>query len=288
MPHAVVGLTPYRAQAESLCYLRYPLRAMGGHALQPRCCPLCGGDDVGLLFERDGWPVVRCACTMVYLAKEISYREQAAQHEFSESYAQETERRRRASPLLHAISRFTRKLKPPMPQRLLRKTLQWRASGRLLDVGCGDGSFLQAAARHFEVTGIEISPTMAERARQRVRSAAIHTGPLTEVTLPDASFDAVTLFSVLEHEWRPLPALAVVARVLRRGGVAILKVPNFASWNRVIRGREWCGIRLPDHCNYFTPATLARALATAGLTPHPRLHDMLPTSDSLWMAAEKP
>ncbi|MGH9794414.1 MAG: class I SAM-dependent methyltransferase [Candidatus Acidiferrales bacterium] len=260
---------------------------MGAIAQQPRCCPLCGGEDARLLFERDGWPVVRCSCAMVYLAKEISYREQSAQHEFSESYAQETERRRRASPLLHAISRFARKLKPPMPQRLLGKTLERRTSGRLLDVGCGDGSFLQAAARHFEVTGVEISAAMAERARQRVRGAAIHTGPLTEIALPDASFDVVTLFSVLEHEWRPLPALAVVARVLRRGGVAILKAPNFATWNRMIRGAEWCGIRLPDHCNYFTPATLSRALVMARLTPRPRFRDMLPTSDSLWMAAEK-
>ncbi len=260
---------------------------MGAQAHDSRRCPLCGGVDARLLFERDGCPVVRCSCAMVYLPKEISYREQAAEHEFSESYAQETERRRRASPVLHAISRFARKLKAPMPQRLLGKTLEWRSSGRLLDLGCGDGSFLQAAARHFEVTGVEISAAMAERARQRLPAATIHTGPLTEVALADASFDVVTLFSVLEHEWRPLPALAVVARVLRRGGVTILKVPNFASWNRVIRGAEWCGIRLPDHCNYFTPATLARALATAGLIPHPRFRDTLPTSDSLWMAAEK-
>lgn len=260
---------------------------MGPHAHAPRCCPLCGGDEARLLFERDGWPVVRCTCAMVYVAKEISYAVQAAQHEFSESYAQETERRRRASPLLHAISRVARKLKPPMPQRLLSKTLEWRTGGRLLDVGCGDGSFLEAAAPHFEVAGVEISAAMAERARQRVASATIHAGPLTEMALAHESFDVVTLFSVLEHEWRPLPALAVVARVLRPGGVAILKAPNFASWNRVLRGAEWCGIRLPDHCNYFTPATLSRALATARLTPRPRFQDMLPTSDSLWMAAKK-
>lgn len=260
---------------------------MGSHAHEPRRCPLCGGDQARLLFERDGWPVVRCTCAMVYVAKEISYAEQAAQHEFSESYAQETERRRRASPLLHAISRVARKFKPPIPQRLLGKTLEWRTGGRLLDVGCGDGSFLEAAAQHFEVAGVEISEAMAQYARRRRPRATIHTGPLTEIALPDVSFDVVTLFSVLEHEWRPLPALAVVARVLRPGGVAILKVPNFASWNRVIRGAEWCGIRLPDHCNYFTPATLSRALTNARLTPRPRFRDMLPTSDSLWMAAER-
>jgi SAM-dependent methyltransferase len=228
---------------------------------------------------------------MVYVPREISYGEQAAQHEFAETYAQERERRRTRSPLLHALSAFTRRFKPPMPARLLSQTLArlpGPPGGQLLDIGCGDGAFLEAAAPHFAVSGVEISAAMAARARQRLPAAAIHTGPLTEVSLPHTSFDVVTLFSVLEHEWRPLDALAVVARVLRPGGTAILKVPNFASWNRVIRGAEWCGIRLPDHCNYFTPHTLCVALRQAGLTPlPPSFGDVIPTSDSLWMTARK-
>jgi 2-polyprenyl-3-methyl-5-hydroxy-6-metoxy-1,4-benzoquinol methylase len=229
---------------------------------------------------------------MVYLAKEISYGQQAREHEFAETYFVEQARRRQASPLLSAVSQFTRKLKPPMPERLLRQTLRWwpaRRAGKLLDIGCGDGAFLEAAARHFEVTGVEISAAQAERARQRLPVATIHTGPSTLAPLPENTFDVVTQFSVLEHEWHPLEALRCVARVLRPGGITILKVPNFASWNRVIRGVEWCGIRLPDHCNYFTPRTLRAALGQAGLDPLPwSFADRLPTSDSLWMAARKP
>lgn len=228
---------------------------------------------------------------MVYLAKEISYQTQAEDHEFAETYSVERERRRKANPVLHLVSSFTRKLKPAMPQRLLRQTLRWRPGSqgsRLLDMGCGDGSFLVVASRHFEVTGVEISPAMAQRARQRLPNAAIHTGPGTEAPLPESAFDVVTQFSVLEHEWRPLDALGIVARVLRPGGVTVIKVPNFASWNRAIRGAEWCGIRLPDHCNYFTPATLAAFLTRAGLNPlRGSFADTLPTSDSLWMAAKK-
>lgn len=228
---------------------------------------------------------------MVYLAREISYQAQAAEHEFAETYSVERERRRKASPLLHFVSSLTRKLKPPMPERLLHQTLRWRPAsqgGRLLDIGCGDGSFLEAAARHFEVTGVEISAAMANRARQRLPNATIHTRPSTQATLPESSFDLVTQFSVLEHEWRPLEALCVVARVLRPGGVTVIKVPNFASWNRVIRGVEWCGIRLPDHCNYFAPATLAAFLRRSGLEPLPgSFTDTFPTSDSLWMAAKR-
>jgi len=268
-----------------------PAVAKTGHAT-PRACPLCGSRSNTLLLEREGWPVVRCACAMVYLARELSYQQQAAEHEFAETYVAEHARRRRAHPLLQAISSVTRKLKPPMPVRLLRQTLRWWPAGRggpLLDIGCGDGAFLEAAAQHFTVTGVEISAAQAKRARQRLPGATIFTGPSTEIALPEDTFDVVTQFSVLEHEWHPLPALRRVARTLRPGGITILKVPNFASWNRVLRGAEWCGIRLPDHCNYFTPQTLAAALAAAGLAPLPgSFADRMPTSDSLWMAAQKP
>ncbi|HWQ03521.1 MAG TPA: class I SAM-dependent methyltransferase, partial [Candidatus Nitrosotenuis sp.] len=191
------------------------------------------------MFSRDGWDVVRCAaCAMVYLAQEISYDTQRAEHDFEESYEKERARRRARHPVLAAISRLTRKLKPDIGARLLSKTLNWADSGRLVDFGCSDGKFLIHAVAFFEVTGVELSPRMAEQARQRVPTATIHCCPLVDAPLADDSFDVATLFSVLEHEWHPLRALGVVHRVLRAGGLAIFKVPNFASWNRVLRGAE--------------------------------------------------
>jgi hypothetical protein len=63
----------------------------------------------------------------------------------------------------------------------------------------------------------------------------------------------------------------------------LVKVPNYASWNRRLRGRRWCGSRWPDHVNYFTPATLAAAALAAGLeVERMTLLDRLPVSDSLY------
>jgi SAM-dependent methyltransferase len=206
-----------------------------------------------------------------------------------ESYARERERRRREHPVLIFFSDLARRLKPEAAERMLRQTLRWKERGRLVDFGCGDGAFLEKAARHFEVTGVEISPRLAEMARRRLRGVAIHVGPVVNAPLPEGAFDIATLFSVLEHDWRPLDALRTVARVLRPGGTTLIKVPNYACWNRRILGAAWSGYRLPDHCNYFTPRTLAAMLAKAGLKPRPgSLLDSIPTSDSLWMAAGKP
>jgi len=69
----------------------------------------------------------------------------------------------------------------------------------------------------------------------------------------------------------------------------VIKTPNYASWNRHIRGVDWCGYHIPAHCNYFTPHTLRELLRKARLEPLVRpLLDCLPTSDSLWMVARKP
>ena len=69
----------------------------------------------------------------------------------------------------------------------------------------------------------------------------------------------------------------------------VIKTPNYASWNRRFMGLDWCGFHIPAHCNYFTPATLAKMLRKVGFEPMARpLLDRLPTSDSLWIAARKP
>lgn len=255
-----------------------------------RLCPLCGGLRRDLLLELNRFEVVRCSdCSMVFLAQEISYQEQTTVHEFSESYRAEHEVRRRKHPLLVGISGWTRRLKPEIGDRLLAQTLRWRKSGKLADFGCGDGKFLEKAAQHFDVTGVEISPAQAQRAAARVPQARILCGPVTQTALPAGEFDVVTQFSILEHEWRPRAALRVAFDALRPGRVTVIKVPNHASWNRHIMRQDWCGYRIPDHCNYFTPHTLAEMLRRSGFQILPgSFLDRLPTSDSLWMAAEKP
>jgi SAM-dependent methyltransferase len=137
--------------------------------------------------------------------------------------------------------------------------------------------------------GVELSPRAAESARARIPGAKILVSPVTEAVVPEGAFDVVTQFGYIEHEWQPMAGLAVAFRALKPGGVLVIKTPNYASWNRRVMGENWCGIHIPSHCNYFTPASLGRMLRRAGLEPLRRpLLDCLPTSDTLWMAARKP
>jgi len=235
-------------------------------ATRVRPCPLCGGLDREVQARRDGWEIVRCArCEMVFLGSELAYDEQAKNHDWVEEHTKELEQRRAKQPVMLFLSRCTRWLRPEPTERLVAQTLRWARSGKLVDFGCGDG--------------------------QRTSREKIFEGPVTEVAerdLPEGAFDVVTQFGYIEHEWHPLAGLRAAHRVLKPGGLTIVKTPNYASWNRHIRGMNWCGYHVPAHCNYFTPRTLDKILRATGFEPLPRpLADRLPTSDSLWMAARK-
>jgi hypothetical protein len=76
-------------------------------------------------------------------------------------------------------------------------------------------------------------------------------------------------------------------RVMRPGARIIIKVPNYDSWNRRLRGAKWCGFRFPDHVNYFTPETMTRLVKKAGMrVVRFGMGDRMPTSDNMWLVVE--
>ncbi len=228
---------------------------------------------------------------MVFIGSELPYDVQARDHDWMDEHAKAASERNQRQPIFVALSRLLRPLRPDTNGRMLSQTLRWRREGKLADFGCGDAGFLVLATKYFDVMGIELSPRGAEISRQRLSPEKVLEGPVTELasTLPANSFDVVTQFGYIEHEWQPVAGMRAAHLVLKPGGVTVIKTPNFASWNRTIRGMNWCGYHIPAHCNYFTPHTLREMFRRTGFDPLPRpLADCLPTSDSLWMAARKP
>jgi 2-polyprenyl-3-methyl-5-hydroxy-6-metoxy-1,4-benzoquinol methylase len=280
----------FRASQTEIRRLELAILNSTPHSNQ-RPCPLCGELERRLVFQRDRWDVVECsACNMVFIGdKPLGYGTQAAEHDRVDDYEEEVSRRKKDRPMLMFFSRPTRPFRTDATRRQFSHTIRWKREGKLLDLGCGDGRFLAMAARQFDVTGVELSARAAQAAKGRVPQAPILVSPVTDAAVPADSFDIVTQFGYLEHEWQPRVGLQAAFYALKSGGVLVIKTPNYASWNRIFMGETWCGIHIPSHCNYFTPSTLDRALREAGFSPQPRpLLDRLPTSDTLWMAAQKP
>jgi ubiquinone/menaquinone biosynthesis C-methylase UbiE len=104
--------------------------------------------------------------------------------------------------------------------------------GRLLDIGCGTGFLLRLAADVFDdMVGLDITPEMLARAAAAAPSAELVLGSAEEIPFPDASFDAVSAYSFLDHLADVPAVFRQMRRVLRPGGRAYIDlVPNRMYW----------------------------------------------------------
>src|SRR2546421_1546049 len=145
-----------------------------------------------------------------------------------------------------------------------RKVLPLEGAGRLLDFGCGGGSYLARMQRQgWNVTGIDVAPTAVAHMATQPRLRAL-TGTLPHPQLSSDSFDVITMWQSLEHVHSPLDVLREAHRLLTPHGKLIVAVPNIDSLPFRWFGQAWHGLDLPRHLTHFAPWTLRLMLHRAG------------------------
>lgn len=131
--------------------------------------------------------------------------------------------------------------------------------GRLLDVGCGNGSLIDRARTWgWEATGVEPDPVSSDLARRR--GFEVVSGSIEDACFPDSSFDVVTMSHVVEHLPDPRKTLAECRRILKTGGWLVLATPNTDSMGRNRFHRNWLGLDVPRHLMLFNSQCM-RSLA---------------------------
>jgi 2-polyprenyl-3-methyl-5-hydroxy-6-metoxy-1,4-benzoquinol methylase len=233
-----------------------------------QACRSCGNSRGELLFIVSGCPVVRCAqCRHVFL--DIVHDDPSIE-EMYRQYGCTDE-----TVYFDGINAGVEK----NIDRFLARCRQYCAAAgpkpRLLDIGCGNGALLKRARQAgFECQGIEISPPLADQARQQT-GCPVHTCFLADANLPEGSFDAVTLYDVIEHLQSPRTDLARACALLRPGGVLFLLTPNENALPRKIAkacyrltahavSRPLEVLYYANHLSYFTRASLSRLLLDSG------------------------
>ena len=155
----------------------------------------------------------------------------------------------------------------PKDINLINRTVGKR--GRLLDVGCAMGAFLETArSSGWKVTGVELSEFGSAYARNNLK-LDVHTGSLEDVLdrkqIPENSFDVVTLWDTLEHLTNPAVLLNKVNHALKDGGWFFCSTLNIDSFLSRKQGQSWHFFRPPKHLFYYSEQTLKRYLNNAGL-----------------------
>jgi SAM-dependent methyltransferase len=260
-----------------------------------RRCPLCDANDAAPRpgYREGIWRLVECGgCGFAYLDKAPGYAALFSAMAWERTTVAETERRGALRPVSHRLSKFTRARLWLLPRKKLPDLVARHAApGNVVDLGCGTGTQLSGLATPYVPYGVEISSKAAALADGlfAARAGRAVNAPALDGLrgFADDFFTAATLRSYLEHELHPRAVLTELRRTLAPGGVAIVKVPNYASLNRSLMGRKWCGLRYPDHLNYFTPASLARMAAACGYEARFGLTGKLPTSDNMYAVLRK-
>lgn len=144
--------------------------------------------------------------------------------------------------------------------------------GNILDVGCGEGSFLELAKRNgWRVHGTDVSVYATEFTSKRL-GQNVFCGEVWDSGFNEQSFDVITLWHVLEHTTSPMRTLQAVRKVLKPGGLLVLAVPNLndrlmQAAYRIVKGRKLRLFSIGDkeiHLFHFSVRSLRLLLEKTG------------------------
>ncbi|MFZ1894630.1 MAG: class I SAM-dependent methyltransferase [Rhodoplanes sp.] len=222
-------------------------------------CPACGIKTAQrLLYRKNGCDICRCETCGLGRAEAVEGFDPAAYYtgayfsgEHADGYADYVG----AEPVLRReFARtvdFIRALRP---------------GGRLLELGCAYGFFLDEAKQHYNVCGIELASDAAQSCR--ARGLNVVTGVADAATLERFAppFDVVVLLDVIEHLPEPDATLALCAERLMPGGVIVLTTGDFGSLAAQLARAGWRLMTPPQHLWFFTAESFRRLAPQHGLS----------------------
>jgi len=138
-------------------------------------------------------------------------------------------------------------------------------NNRLLDVGCGNGTFLlRARSAGWEVVGVDFDRMAIKMALSQGLDARL--GGVEVIESTGERFDVITLSHVIEHVHYPVEVLKACYRLLKPGGILWLETPNIASEGHRLFGASWRGLEPPRHLVLFTLESMRNAIKCAGFS----------------------
>ena len=152
----------------------------------------------------------------------------------------------------------------PRNRKRIREVLRFESSGRLLEIGCAQGGFLEQAGRYYDIEGGDISEYAVGCLQARFGSR-VFPCDIEKDDLRAGAYDVIVAFNVLEHLKNPPAALARIRSGLRPGGLFFGSVPN--NGGPVGRVATLVGNVLDrSHCSTWTPRRWKSAFTAAGFS----------------------
>lgn len=239
-------------------------------------CPLCNSKKFHKFWIKDGFTYVKCNnCQFVYLNPRLN---ESATLEFYNG----------AWTNLYNQNKFfcqtkSNDLDKKINYRNLIEISRMIKNGKLLEIGCATGYFLQVARDEFgfDVFGLEPNKETSQFAREK-RGLDVRTTTLEETGFPESYFDVVYMRDVFEHIQKPKEMLQEIHRILRKGGLIVIEVPNVDGLIYKFVGKKHVCVFGLEHLNFFSDKTLKYILRKTGFeTIQIKMNSLDFTSSSL-------
>lgn len=220
------------------------------------CCPVCKNNVIKDKIVINGFTIVKCqSCRLMFVREKLSQKEL--------DYYYEKTMRLADNDFVYLNNENLENLK--YYYRNLRALIEkWVPKGRILDIGCNTGSFLDVMD-NCECFGVERSLTHAKIAKEKYGNN-IFTGVFEDYQAPKFLFDCITLQDVLDHMADPVEALKKCNTLLQPKGLLVVKVHDLSSIYAKLMGRRFYAFIPPLHLCYFTRTALNQALKEAGFS----------------------
>lgn len=230
-------------------------------------CPACGSANLHDVFpvrdftvSKEHFMIVECGQCTLRFTQDVPTAEAIGPYYKSDDYISHTNTSRGIVNRLYlAVRRRTMRRKRNLVQRET-----GLRTGRLLDIGSGVGTFANTMQRAgWEVTGLEPE----EAARQKAKELYdITLQPVEQFfQLPAGSFDAITLWHVLEHVHALENYLRQMEKLLKPTGKLLIAVPNYTSRDASIYREYWAAYDVPRHLYHFSPVAMRTLVERVGL-----------------------
>ena len=229
-------------------------------------CPACDSPDIAYVLEAEDhtvsherFEVWHCGRCSLRFTQDVPAEDEIGPYYASEEYISHSNTSAGlVNTLYQQVRRITLGQKRTLIQQVTGKT-----TGSLLDVGCGTGEFARAMeTAGWHVRGLE--PDAGARAFAKTEygltveeSSALHK--------LNGTYDAVTLWHVLEHVHDLHPYLDRLRELISTGGALVIAVPNYTSPDARRYGDRWAAYDVPRHLYHFSPVSLERLLASHGI-----------------------
>jgi 2-polyprenyl-3-methyl-5-hydroxy-6-metoxy-1,4-benzoquinol methylase len=216
-------------------------------------CPICNQTVFSLFLEckdntvsRETFQIVQCNSCGFKFTNPRPEEEQLGKYYKSEDYVSHSNTKKG---FINSTYQSVRKYTLLKKLQLISK---YYKTGKILDIGCGTGEFLNTCKNaKWNTIGIEPDDDAREMAIQNFRLDVRREEELKD--LDDESFDIISMWHVLEHVPNLNERVEGLKRLIKPKGIIIIAVPNCDSLDARLYKEEWAAYDVPRHLYHFTP-----------------------------------